>query len=92
MPGTPEVNHTATAVIHLFQESALHSAAQNGDLKWLKFLVDEKSDINLKDENGVSKRHWLFRIADVRAPLAYVCTFLPPSEDSTACGSRRGLF
>ena len=46
----------------LFQISELHSAARNGDLNWVKSLVDAKTDINIKDENGVSKRHYILRL------------------------------
>ena len=69
----------------LFQESALHIAAQNGDLNWVKFLVDEKSDVNRKDKNGVSKRHWLFRIADVYLSSPGLCLYLPTSIRGLHC-------
>ena len=49
----------------LFQESALHIAARNGDLNGVKFLVDGGTDINITDEHGVGTRHWLLRVADV---------------------------
>ena len=78
----------------LFQESALHIAAQNGDLNWVKSLVDGGTDIDITDENEVSV--WLNIYPNIPCNssqlLAYAFTFLPPSEDSTACGSRKGLF
>ena len=69
----------------LFQESALHIAAQNGNLNWLISLVDGKTDINLKDKNGVSKRHWLFRIGDVYLSSPGLCLYLPTSIRGLHC-------
>ena len=41
----------------LFQVSQLHIAAQDGDLNRVNSLVKGNTDINITDENGVSKRH-----------------------------------
>ena len=49
----------------MFQESALHIAARNGDLNGVVCLYDGGTDINITDEHGVGTRHWLLRVADV---------------------------
>ena len=69
----------------LFQESALHIAAQNGDLNWVQSLVDGGTDINIKDKNGVSKRHWLFRIAAVYLSSPGLRLYLPTSIRGLHC-------
>ena len=74
----------------LFQESALHIAAQNGDLKWVKSLVDGRTNINITDENGVSV--WLNIYPNIPCNSSQLLAYASPSEDSTACGSRKGLF
>ena len=93
MPGTPEVNHIATAVICFVSGKSTYCCSE----WWF-----ELGAIPCWWKNWYQHYRWKWGSVwlniypnipcNSSQLLAYAFTFLPPSEDSTACGSGKGLF
>ena len=38
----------------IFQQAPLHAAVREGQMRQVKYLVEQGTDINIKDDHGVS--------------------------------------
>lgn len=52
---SPKVLGMSDLVSSLHQGSQLHVEAESGNVAALKLLIKKGADVNIKDENGVSK-------------------------------------